>query len=269
MPTFNDDISEDHGADKEFEEGLDGFAAQEAAFLEQEYAQHELAGDDDYYDPELGMDADYAPPNGGGLRITNPSDLPGGIYQRDDESTPRSTPTTTQHKDNESSYGGSEHSWQPTPSSATPAVELPTDDHREQPNPFLADIPASVPSFDMYPSQRQAPPAIHGLPATPAPLRPHKGRESLPSQQKRHSANILPTMSNLRVANDTSPGPPLPPKEPEDSDVEEWKQEAIMYNDYASGEQAAPAQTERQLAAGKFGSVAGSISRRYDGSAWD
>lgn len=284
MPTFDDEL-DDAAAESEYEAILDGNMPQESEHEGTQYTQYELAGDDDYYDPEIELDADYAPTNGG-LRITNPEDYSGGIYQRDDESTPRSTPTTTQRKDSISQYG-SEYSWAPTPTSATHssnnAVELPTEiDHHEQPNPFLNDIPPGIPSFDMFPSQHQRPhppPPSQGLPASPAP--PAKGREILPSQQKRYSSNNVPHTTTggggLRVTNNTSPGPPIPPKEPhEEEENEDWPQEALRYNQYTGGGGSSkqPSSSSGRLepgggGGGKFGSVAGSISRRYDGSGYD
>lgn len=193
------------------------------------------------------------------LTITNPTDP---FSAHDDDDTP-TTATTSNHYES-SNYD--DLSIQPTRSERDPTSPEGTTNPSPaviQPNPFSSDIPASVPSFDIYPPQPPAPPPSMPLPAPPIPDR--KGRDTLPSQQLRYS-NIPFGASGLRVANPTSE----PQKQEQEEEEEVWPQEAIMYGNL--GNNVLPIRSHKRQESGTGsvgpGSVTGSVSRRYDGSGY-
>lgn len=164
--------------------------------------------------------------------------------------------------------------------------------YEDRGNPFLNNIPASVPSFDFVTSPPPRSPSRMSpiTSAAPAPLNPHRaGRAALPSQQARYSSynDVTLPMGGLTPAGPSSRntnGPAelsllpqrrsfeLPPrpntleKRGSKSSEEDWPQEALLYSRTSGGASSAEPQRKQR---GDLESAAGSVRRRYDGSGWD
>ena len=231
--------------------------------------------DEKFFDPEEPFGGDT--PQGSHLDLHDPA--PGGpprlsLINPDDYSSTTSGGTPT-------SYTGTATV---TPTSARPLTDSDGgrrgDDspYGDAGNPFANNIPASVPSFDFVtpPARSEArgpfsPVSDVSTPTVTGPSGASKGRVLLPSQQARYN-----------IYNDEQPRP----REASENSyrAEGLPKEAMMYQNDGYGYQREPmAESQARASRGSenlhpqrqdrpsvdLSSVAGSVRRRYDGSAYD
>jgi hypothetical protein len=217
--------------------------------------------DEKFFDPEEPFGGDT--PQGSNLDLTNPGGPP-----RLSLVNPDNYPSRDSAENTPTSYTGTATV---TPTSARPLTVIANEGGRRQDdspygdagNPFAQNIPASVPSFDFV----TRPTAHDGPRSNFSPLSEStsaggvpgvtKGRVLLPSQQARYH-------TQHEDQQDLEPRPRV--KSDASYRAEGLPKEATMYNDgqgYGDGLQGG------QRPSVDLSSVAGSVRRRYDGSAYD